>query len=396
MMQVVEKGKEKEKEKAENNNINISFTPHHGCMTKAGAANFSRICDAQAEFIDNSIQAYSILHNLEVESRDIFLRLYLSQSSSKSSFFLIADKGKGMDWEEIQEFATHSLDQVTKGYQPIPGIKDGISKFGVGAKQSGFFLARRIRMLTKSAINGNNSSSSSSSSSSSGGSRRRSSGNQNNNEYLEFVMDEDEYNEKYHSKANVYDDTISIKKVGDAVDFTPDEMAMPSMCKFVTDFTRENPSFSIFILKLRKERVAELKNENSKTHYRYIPCSLCDIYYFHMKPQHHPRRFFSSPEGKPLVDTSLKDFKDDISIADEEQEPTLMLWFHVTDGNHVIIDIDLNRLDCNVSDNIKNAKSAFKFEIEIPVDGSTPAAAWEEGLPLSLPPESYKIHQILQ
>ena len=57
---------------------------------------------------------------------------------------------------DLRNFATHSLDQESRQFvqgqrnsQPEPVSKTAcLSKFGVGAKQAGFFLGDRLRVLT--------------------------------------------------------------------------------------------------------------------------------------------------------------------------------------------------------------------------------------------------------
>jgi hypothetical protein len=58
---------------------------------------------------------------------------------------VIADNGEGMNSRKLQEFATFALDQESRSSSGA----DFISKFGVGAKQAGFFLGSQITIFTK-------------------------------------------------------------------------------------------------------------------------------------------------------------------------------------------------------------------------------------------------------
>ena len=100
-----------------------------------------------AEFIDNSIQA-----NMNQGKPEIRSLLFLDEPPQSPSFLVFLDNGIGMDPEGITAFATFALDQTTRGLAPDSKEKNYgkfISKFGVGAKQAGFYLGNRITLLTK-------------------------------------------------------------------------------------------------------------------------------------------------------------------------------------------------------------------------------------------------------
>ena len=126
--------------------VDIDYTPHFHALTKTGSSHFQRIADATAEFIDNSIQACK--NNIPDENRVIDVGVYLKtvKSSRRSEgYAVIIDNGKGMNERDLREFATYSLDQETRGNRPSERQGDSfISKFGVGAKQAGFFLGMTL------------------------------------------------------------------------------------------------------------------------------------------------------------------------------------------------------------------------------------------------------------
>ena len=107
--------------------------------------------DGSAEFVDNSMQAYMKLAKhtgITVgASDDIQLRLILAKDPSQDSFFVVADRACGMDENGVTQFSQYALDKESRGQ----GDEEFISKFGVGAKQSGFFLGSRIHLITRAA-----------------------------------------------------------------------------------------------------------------------------------------------------------------------------------------------------------------------------------------------------
>ena len=128
--------------------VNFNFIPHYHSVTRTGSSNFQRIADATAEFIDNSIQACK--DNSIDEDRKIDVGIYLKtlSVSSNGGYAVIIDNGEGMSEENLKNFAIYSLDQDTRN-RPCEGQEDFartsfISKFGVGAKQAGFFLGMKI------------------------------------------------------------------------------------------------------------------------------------------------------------------------------------------------------------------------------------------------------------
>ena len=107
--------------------FDISFTPHFKALTNSGKSHFSRVADATAELIDNSIQATSDIslygEPADPKTRKITVGLYTrkDKTAGKKGFMMVCDNGRGMDQEGLTAFATYSLDQestapkVTKG-----------------------------------------------------------------------------------------------------------------------------------------------------------------------------------------------------------------------------------------------------------------------------------------
>lgn len=111
---------------------------------------FLGIADGVAEFVDNSIQACGEDESIPPK---IKISFYLSSTKAKSSYIVVYDNGCGMDQEELSEFAVHALSQEAResrgGTKRSAQNSVKISKFGVGAKQAGFFLGNKIRVVTK-------------------------------------------------------------------------------------------------------------------------------------------------------------------------------------------------------------------------------------------------------
>ena len=101
----------------------------------------SGVSDALAEFIDNSIQ-----YTRHEKDRQITISVALL--SQAVGYIIISDNGDGMGITELTHFATFSLDQDAKGNKPNTADQSMISKYGVGAKQGGFFLGSKLHIIT--------------------------------------------------------------------------------------------------------------------------------------------------------------------------------------------------------------------------------------------------------
>ena len=104
------------------------------------------MADGLAEFIDNSIQATKS----HPTSRNIEIYMSLEFYKNFPSYIMIVDNGKGMTVEEIEKFATYSADIESTGLGNTDSSSCNISRFGVGAKQAGFFLGDRLHVTTRS------------------------------------------------------------------------------------------------------------------------------------------------------------------------------------------------------------------------------------------------------
>ena len=341
----------------------IDITPHYGAMTKAGNANFNRFSDASAEFIDNSLQAYKSVNI--ITARNISLRLYLNEGYSdqdqRASYMVISDGGIGMSTKDLHEFATYSLDKKTRQLQE----QEFIGKFGVGAKQSGFFLGDRIHVIT-----------------------RKESG-----PILELILDENEFESRRTSGMKVFETEIKERSLTSTVDrtmYTPsDELEEADMQTHIASCEQGNVGpdgynkemcnhFTIIIIRLKRQRVQELR---SGGRYREVPYELAQIYHFYLHPQHLPQNIVgleSFRQSKSLRNEQilnemagrLKDYSSergaDRNIKDEGP---LNIYFSVVELDYEIVPVvnirDLE--DDEVSLYVKKAKAVFRFNMAFPL-----------------------------
>eukprot|EP00605_Chrysophyceae_sp_TOSAG23-4_P001164 GSChrysophyteH1.ASY1.ANO1.1272.1 assembled CDS len=334
----------------------IDITPHYGAMTKAGKANFNRFSDGAAEFIDNSLQSYKKVTGCKQRAISLYLCLNTDDNDKKSSFMVVADSGIGMDKKDIKEFATYSLDQKTRNLTDAPFI----GKFGVGAKQSGFFLGDRIRVISR----------------------------KNSGPIHEVILDESEFEERHASNRKVYETVIHTRSAhskSQMKQFTPgDEKEEEKMQDFIEKHECESDSedafahkdhFTIIIIKLKREVVQGLCVLGR---YREVPCELAQVYHFHLHPKNLPQRIIDSDKFKygsvkshdrqqifnqvaqPVVDHSSR--KRDRAT---EVEPDLNIYFEVTqNGFHIVNKLNLRELvNDEVKEHIQNAQSVFRFDM---------------------------------
>jgi hypothetical protein len=236
--------------------ISISFPPHHNTLTSSGKSHFSRIADGLAEFVDNSIQACekeSTARNIEVS---FFLNSYQDR---KTGYIAISDNGSGMTEEAIKEFATFSLDKVTKGFTKDDIRQSSIGKFGVGAKQAGFYFGDRVRVVTKC---------------------------NDNPKVMEFTLDRDEFQRKSNNKTDVYSGFIKVRSVGDRSTVPGDEEMVGVLQEALIEHEEKYENFTIIVIKMHPEMVRRMIDGNR---YENLPQELAEIYHFHLHPEHLPK-----------------------------------------------------------------------------------------------------------
>jgi hypothetical protein len=262
--------------------IDISFVPNHKTLTSAGHAHFSRVADAMAEFIDNSIQASQGIVGQD-DTRDITLGLDLNRFSDgdgddAKSYISILDNGEGMNIETLQKLPVYGLDMESRGLTPSNENASNISKFGVGAKQAGFYLGTQIHVLTS--VKGSS-------------------------EVLELILDKHWIEENFRTNGNnedayrghitVYDlQSMAGSKSSSAQSPSPftTEGKYNSRLQHVVDdlFAKKlqpssSSSFTLITIQLREETRLKLLRENS---FMSLPTQLAEIYHFHLHPNNLP------------------------------------------------------------------------------------------------------------
>ncbi|CAN0422834.1 unnamed protein product, partial [Ectocarpus fasciculatus] len=217
---------------------------------------------ALAEFVDNSLQA---MHNVHPPGADetngqgstatrlIEIKVFFDEHS-----IVIADNGEGMDQQKLKEYATFALGQDMRG----TAGKEFISKFGVGAKQAGFYIGDRIAIKT----------------------RKR------NEPILEFVIDERRLEQRSQEKGAVFRDSIVVRG-------EPDREAAPaeglsSMEEYITRHQRENSHFTVIILRMRPHIETSMRRSPDIT--VSLSKDLADIYHFHLHPNDLPNALVRS------------------------------------------------------------------------------------------------------
>lgn len=232
--------------------VPITYTPHYNTLTEGGSSHFQRPVDAIAEFVDNSIQACD-----KEPHRRIHVSFFLNDSfGNETGFLTISDNGAGMTTGTIQDFATYALDKSTRGINDTSST--ALGRFGVGAKQAGFYLGNRIRIVTK---------------------------RKDDDRVMEFTFDKEAFRQRYESKSEIYSDDISVRDRGDYSLVPDDERSVRAMQIALTEHEESYDNFSMFIIRMHKDKVRQLLNMER---YRDVANELAEIYHFHLYPEHLP------------------------------------------------------------------------------------------------------------
>lgn len=208
--------------------------------------------DALAEFIDNSIQACRGVK----DHRKIKITLFISTRSAFPSFMVIMDNGCGMEVKTIKEFATFSLDQETRNNVAQENDKSFIGKFGVGAKQAGFYLGTRIKLFTKT---------------------------NNESNMLTFSLDSDDLQRRYSEQISVYEGTVRKVPLTSSMNILQeDENYFKDMNGIILQHLNEVSQGTTFVIKLRPEISSRLREMTENM----LAKQIAEIYHFHLHPEH--------------------------------------------------------------------------------------------------------------
>jgi hypothetical protein len=221
-------------------------------------------------FIDNSIEA----SQGNADARNIELGLDLNYNGDAESYISILDNGEGMDRDTLSDFAVYSLDKESRGLKPANENASNISKFGVGAKQAGFYLGSRIHVLTSTA---------------------------GSSIVLELTLDRDVIEKRFHNKEDVYKGKITSHHASSASaaatsDYVKDrynprlQQVVNSLFEQKLQHSEEEEidfafSFTLITVQLRKEIKRKLHRDKT---FLNLPTQLADIYHFHLHPENLP------------------------------------------------------------------------------------------------------------
>ncbi len=221
--------------------------------------------DAVAEFVDNSIQACMWQDNC-----DIHCHIFVEASTTKesTSFVVILDNGIGMDTTGITNFATFAQNQSDRGQAPTAGTdaeRMFIGKFGVGAKQAGFYLGNRITLLSKP----------------------KHSTSRPDGEIYRFCLDEKKLAEN-GATGNAFEGVVeTVNITSDRVgEWLPPElgetvpMSHPQVEALVSNHLKQIESGTAIVIRLRQEIAAMFRKDMLINFSKQLK----DIYHFHLKP----------------------------------------------------------------------------------------------------------------
>ena len=350
----------------------IQYIPHHNTLTET-AQFFSKPSHALAEFVDNSIQATNA--NDDGISRDVDVSFYIDaqRPDSELSYVTITDNGCGMDVEKIQNFATFALSQKDRGHIVESG-KSMIGKFGVGAKQAGFYLGDRISIITKVC----------------------------DSEYVhEFTLDKKDFEEKAERGDQVFRGEIYSRRV-DGHSHILSTLGQDSliMSNRARDYERSQQQFCIILIRLQTPTVASMSDRRSLDQ---LESDLANIYHFYLHPEHLPNNlitrsgYFSRHDLQGSIAIRNSDFKQSVNES-TSLDITISYYIinsrtHATQGltqfsqisassnygsqrlgtqeNGVVgtvgaISKSLKNVPSAIKDYIHCAKSIFRFDMKIP------------------------------
>lgn len=211
--------------------------------------------DAVAEFIDNSIQACA------ADSFESIIYVGIFVQSSRG-FLVIADHGQGMNEAGLKNFATFALSKEFRGEKPKDDTeRTFIGKFGVGAKQGGFFLGDRIRALT------------------------RSSAAEAGDGWLCFTLDAEELIQRQRNNQNVYEGEIVSFSSAEEV-LARDELECADLVRHVNAHVAHVSGHgAIFVIRMKPSVVDYFRRSQNCQEFER---QLADIHYFHLHPAHRP------------------------------------------------------------------------------------------------------------
>ena len=173
-----------------------------------------------------------------------------------------------MTEHDLKCFAKYSFDQESRGIQHNSNERTNhISKFGVGAKEAGFFLGDRLRVITRVA----------------GGC------------LLELSMDEKEYAARFERNENVYSGQIhrekDVQQLMRSGLVSADELRVGELAEVVDRCAQASPQFTAIVIRLRPDVASKFDQR-----YELIFSELSWIHHFYLHPEHSPNVILNDPK----------------------------------------------------------------------------------------------------
>lgn len=162
----------------------------------------------------------------------------------------------------LKNFATFALSKEFRGEKPKDETeRTFIGKFGVGAKQGGFFLGDRIRVLT------------------------RSSTAEHGDNWLCFTLDAEELIQRQRNNQNVYEGEILSFSTAEEV-LARDELECADLVRHVNShIAHESCHGAVFVIRMKPSVVDYFRRSHNCHEFER---QLADIHYFHLHPGHRP------------------------------------------------------------------------------------------------------------
>ena len=283
--------------------INISFVPHTNTITESGKSHFSLPSHAAAELIDNAIQACK-----DEKARNVKLSLFYNKEKEGTGYLMVADNGCGMDPSTLQQLMVMGLDRKTR--DKVETGDTAISKFGVGAKQAGFYLGERMRFVTRPKVPED----------------PQAAGLVN-----ELVISADDLRNQYNTEqkasemgrsssssssssssaavgvaaASAYTSVIHRRdsKSGRDEHVPDDERRLTGLMDAIAQHEEDHAHFTIVVIKLHTWITRDLVD---KKRYLQMADDLAQIYHFHLHPKHRPGKINEVDHLKNAVTGAMR------------------------------------------------------------------------------------------
>ena len=249
-----------------------------------------------------------------------------------------------MDASDLKAFATYSLDQESRNQAPNGTDTSFISKFGVGAKEAGFYLGNRLRLVTRKV--------------------QPCGSPEDNGKVFDFSMDEEEYRKRQHSGLPVFSGKILKRDIKDfAIELGCEDAIIQQQLELFADDSGA-PHFTIALIRLREDM--SRKVEAAKIH---IPSELAEIYRFQLLPEFLPNSFISRfQEKRKLLGVDLplpRQIAPSAPLASAARPLSISLRVYSAQLDERPLTVDIGELPVLAAE-MDSASHAFRFNMYFP------------------------------